>query len=79
MLMLRDGTYISYINDQVIRLRYKGNNKCNLYINGEFKGICRFHHIKQKITKIEKNHMLLYNLKKDYRKLFEELGVSSDE
>lgn len=77
MLILQNGEYVSRVNHHSVKLIYRGNNECDLYIDDRFQGVCPFDYIKRKINKIEQNPMLVYNLKKPDQillKVLKELG-----
>lgn len=54
MIILSKGVYLSFLKRKKIKLIYKGNNLCDLYINDQYKGIAPFDYVKQRLFRLEK-------------------------
>lgn len=54
MIRVRPNIFIGHANGKSIKLIYRGSDKSDLYINGEFKGICSFSYTKSKVEELEK-------------------------
>ncbi|MFC0187725.1 hypothetical protein ACFFJY_05455 [Fictibacillus aquaticus] len=46
--------YIGCTGRQTVRLHYRSDNVCELYINGEFKGLAPFDYTADKVRQLEK-------------------------
>jgi hypothetical protein len=53
VIKTRPNIYVGYINGKHIKLVYRGNDKADLYIDGEFKGIAPFTYTKNKVEELE--------------------------
>jgi hypothetical protein len=56
MIRLANGTYVSNINGSTINLFYRGNNRCDIYVNGTFQGNFLFNEAKAEINIVERGH-----------------------
>ncbi|GGD04845.1 hypothetical protein GCM10007216_39350 [Thalassobacillus devorans] len=56
MIRLLDGTYVAFVNGRCFRLHYLNQNRCQIYINNQYKGIGPFDYIKEQITMLERFH-----------------------
>ena len=54
MIRLLDKTYVSLINGRLVKLVLLGDNRCEIYINKEYRGIGPFDYIKEQINLLEK-------------------------
>ncbi|WP_028784872.1 hypothetical protein [Thalassobacillus devorans] len=54
MLRLLNGTYLAIVNGKHVTLKFLGNNRCEVFINGNYKGIGLFEYIKKQINFLEK-------------------------
>ncbi|WP_035350103.1 hypothetical protein [Fictibacillus gelatini] len=65
MIRMDNGIYISFLGCRVVKIIYQEKNRCELYINDEFKGIGPFDYTKEKINELErkrKNQKFPYHL-----------------
>jgi hypothetical protein len=53
VMKIRPNIYVGYVNDRLVKLVYRGDDKADLYINGEFKGLCPFTYTKSKVEELE--------------------------
>ncbi|MFG6115253.1 hypothetical protein ACGTN9_08680 [Halobacillus sp. MO56] len=54
MIRLLDKTYVSLINGRLVKLVLLGENRCEIYINSQYRGIGPFNYIKEQINLLEK-------------------------
>lgn len=54
MIRLLDKTYVSLINGRLVKLVLLGENRCEIYINNQYRGIGPFSYIKEQINILEK-------------------------
>ncbi|MCM3717710.1 hypothetical protein [Fictibacillus phosphorivorans] len=54
MIRLIDGGYMCYLNGHRIKIVYKGNNLCELYLEDELQGTAPFDYVKKKLNQFEK-------------------------
>ncbi|TCP30236.1 hypothetical protein EV207_10659 [Scopulibacillus darangshiensis] len=53
MIHLSRGVYLSHLMDSKVKIVYKGNNLCDLYINDEYKGLAPFDYTKKALNSLE--------------------------
>ncbi|MBM7553667.1 hypothetical protein [Thalassobacillus pellis] len=74
MIRLIDGSYVSIINGRFVKLFLLGENRCEVFINHERKGVAPFDYMKEQINLLEKRNP---SMKKAYINdeiLFKELA-----
>ncbi|MFG6496223.1 hypothetical protein P8610_12725 [Fictibacillus sp. UD] len=54
MIRLGNGLYVCHLNGHVLKIVYKGNNECEIYLGDEFQGRAPFDYVKKKLTLMEK-------------------------
>lgn len=54
MIRLENGLYICHLNGHLIKIVYKGNNVCEIFLDDEYQGRASFDYVKKKLNQIEK-------------------------
>ncbi|WNB92480.1 hypothetical protein [Bacillus sp. NEB1478] len=54
MIRLGDGVYMCHLNGHQLKIIYKGNDICELYLENEFQGRASFQYVKKKLSELEK-------------------------
>lgn len=54
MIRLGNGLYVCHLNGHVLKVVYKGNNECEIYLGDEFQGKAQFDYVKKKLSLMEK-------------------------
>ncbi|MDM5314894.1 hypothetical protein QUF49_02745 [Fictibacillus sp. b24] len=55
MIRLSKGGYVCHLNGHRIKVVYKGNNVCELYLEDELQGTAPFDYVKKKLGQFEKS------------------------
>ncbi|MBN3553972.1 hypothetical protein JYA63_06835 [Fictibacillus nanhaiensis] len=76
MIRLINGSYICRLNHHELKIIYKGNNECEIYLRGEFQGRANFDYVKMKLNSIEKRWDTMNIKKYQYKELTSEFDVT---
>lgn len=54
MIRLGNGLYICHLNGHILKIVYKGQNECEIYLGDEYQGRAPFDYVKKKLNFVEK-------------------------
>ena len=75
MIRLGDGLYICHLNGYLLKIVYKGNNECEIYLGDEYQGRAYFDYVKKKLNLMEKR----WNTSKIIHYHYKELQTTYDQ
>lgn len=75
MIRLGDGLYICHLNGHLLKIVYKGNNVCEIYLEDEYQGRAPFDYVKKKLNLMEKR----WNTSKIIHYHYKELQIIYDQ
>ncbi|MFC0236651.1 hypothetical protein [Fictibacillus phosphorivorans] len=69
MIRLGNGLYVCHLNGHILKVVYKGNNECEIYLGDEFQGRAPFDYVKKKLSLMEKRWSTSKIQKYQYKEL----------
>jgi hypothetical protein len=76
MIRLINGSYICRLNHHELKIIYKGNNECEIYLKDELQGRANFDYVKKKLNAMEKRWDTFHLKEYTYKELTSEFDVT---
>jgi hypothetical protein len=75
VIRLGNGLYICHLNGHLLKIVYKGNNECEIFLGDEFQGRAPFDYVKTKLNLMER----LWNTSKIIHYQYNEFHTTYDQ